>query len=73
MAHAFLALAGDGPALPPQRSLARLTAALAASIVLALAAPLSWSAPSDSAGKPAATLGSTKAAVAADDEDDGGV
>jgi hypothetical protein len=73
MAYAFLALAGDGAPLPAQRSLPRLAAALAAAIVLALAAPLSWSAPSDSAGKPAATLGSSKAAVAADDEDDGGV
>jgi hypothetical protein len=73
LAHAFLVLAGDGPPPAPQRSLARFAAALAAAVVLALAAPVGWTAPSKSAEKPAATLGSSKAALAADDEDDGGL
>jgi hypothetical protein len=73
LADAFLALAGDGPPQPLQRSLTRFAAALAAVVVLALAAPLGWLAqPAKPADPPAATLGaSSKAAPAEDDEDDG--
>ena len=63
-----------------QRSLVRSLAAFAAALVLALAAPLTWMAPappvapSKVGDQPAATLGNSKAALAAaDDEDaDGG-
>jgi hypothetical protein len=71
LALAFLALAGDGPALPAQRSLTRVAAAVAAAVVLALAAPAGWVAPSAKrTDQPAATLGSSKAVVAAADDDD---
>jgi len=72
LADAFLVLAGDGPPQPLQRSLPRFAAALAAAVVLAFAAPLGWLAvPAKPADPPAATLGGSSKAVAADDEDDG--
>ena len=79
LAYAFLALTDDGAPESPRPSLSKPVAAFAAALVLALAAPLTWMAPAPvRAGKvgdqPAATLGNSKAALAAaDDEDaDGG-
>jgi len=73
LAHAFLARAGDGPPQPLQRSLTRFAAALAAAVVLAFAAPLGWLAlPAMPADQPAATLGASSKAVAADDDEDDG-
>jgi hypothetical protein len=80
MARAFLALTDDVDAEVVQRSLVKALAAVAAVLVLALAAPVTWTAPAAPVmpGKvgdqPAATLASSKAApAAADDEDaDGG-
>jgi hypothetical protein len=80
MAHAFLALTDDPELEAVERSLKKALAACAAVAVLALAAPVTWVAPAApvTSGKvgdqPAATLGNSKAALAAaDDEDaDGG-
>ena len=79
LARAFLALTDDGAPEPARPRLSKPVAAFAAALVLALAAPMTWMAPEPvSTGKvgdqPAATLGSSKAALAAaDDEDaDGG-
>jgi hypothetical protein len=81
MARAFLALTDDPEveAEAVQRSLVRALAALAVVLVLAFAAPVTWMAPAPASPSkvgdpPAATLGSSKAAfAAADDEDvDGG-
>ena len=79
MARAFLALTDDVELEAVQRSLVKALAAFAAALVLALAAPLMWlvpvsAAPSKVGDQPAATLGNSKAALAAaDDEDaDGG-
>jgi hypothetical protein len=82
MARAFLALTDDPEveAEAVQRSLVKALAALAAVLVLAFAAPVTWMAPappvepSKVGDQPAATLGNSKAALAAaDDEDaDGG-
>lgn len=65
LAHAFLALADDG-AEPEQRTLPRVVAAAAASVVLALGVPLGWylTKPAD---HPVAAL-SSKTALAPDDE-----
>ena len=79
MARAFLALTDDVELEVVQRSLVKALAAFAATLVLALAAPLLWVGPvtvtpSKVGDQPAATLGNSKAApAAADDEDaDGG-
>ena len=79
LAHAFLALTDDATPEPPRLGLSKPVAAFAAALVLAVAAPLTWMAPQPvTSGKvadqPAATLGNSKAALAAaDDEDaDGG-
>jgi hypothetical protein len=79
MARAFLALTDDLAVEPARRSLFKALAAVAAVLVLALAAPMTWLAPappvtpSKVGDQPAATLGNSKAALAADDEDaDGG-
>jgi hypothetical protein len=80
MARAFLALTDDVGAEVVQRSLVKALAAFAAVLVLALATPVTWItpappvAPSKVGDQPTATLGSSKAALAAaDDEDaDGG-
>jgi hypothetical protein len=78
LARAFLALGDDGFPDPVRRSLVKVLAVLAATLVLAVAAPLSWMAPAvqtpqKAADQPAATLGNSKAALtAADDEDDVG-
>ena len=80
IARAFLALTDDVELEVVQRSLAKAAAAFAAVLVLSLAAPLTWMSPAPSvtpskAGdQPAATLGNSKAELAAaDDEDaDGG-
>ena len=82
MARAFLALTDDPEVEADvlQRSLAKALAAFAAMLVLALAAPLTWTSPAPSVtpskvgDQPAATLANSKAALAAaDDEDaDGG-
>ena len=80
MARAFLALTDDLAPEAVQRSLYKVAAAFAAVIVLALAAPITWLSPAPAVSpskvgdQPAATLGNSKAALAAaDDEDaDGG-
>ena len=78
MARAFLALTDDVELAAVERSLVKVLAAFAAALVLALAAPLMWmgpvSTPSKVGDQPTATLGNSKAALAAaDDEDaDGG-
>ena len=78
MARAFLALTDDPELEAVQRSLVKALAAFAAVLVLALAAPLTWIAPTHVApskvgDQPAATLANSKAALAAaDDEDAGG-
>jgi ABC-type nitrate/sulfonate/bicarbonate transport system permease component len=78
MARAFLALTDDVELEAVQRSLVKALAAFAAALVLALAAPLMWmgpvATPSKVGDQPTATLGNSKAALAAaDDEDaDGG-
>jgi hypothetical protein len=75
LAGAYLAL-GDDPEPPPaQRSLPRSVGALAATLTLALAAPLAWAATAPGklpADQPTATAaGKASAALAADDDDDG--
>lgn len=80
IAHAFLALTDDFAPEAVQRSLFKIAAAFAAVLVLALAAPMTWLSPAPAISpskvgdQPAATLGNSKAALAAaDDEDaDGG-
>jgi hypothetical protein len=80
IARAFLALTDDLEPETVQRSLVKITAAFAAVLVLALAAPLTWLSPAPAISpskvgdQPAATLGNSKATLAAaDDEDaDGG-
>jgi hypothetical protein len=82
IAHAFLALTDDAELEVVKRSLSKAVAAFAAVLVLALAAPLTWLGwagpvsvtPSKAGDQPAATLGNSKAELAAaDDEDaDGG-
>jgi len=75
LARAFLALGDDLAPQRLQRSLARAVAAFAAALVLAAAAPLTWMgpAPAKVGDPPAATLGNSKAVLAAaDDEDDDG-
>ena len=80
IARAFLALTDDLAPETVQRSLVKITAAFAAVLVLALAAPLTWLSPAPAISpskvgdQPAATLGNSKATLAAaDDEDaDGG-
>ena len=78
LAYAFLALADDLAPERLQRSLVRMGAALAAALVLAVAAPLTLLGPSPgpagtTGDPPAATLGNSKAVLAAaDDEDDDG-
>jgi hypothetical protein len=77
MARAFLALTDDLAPETVQRSLTKVTAAVATALVLALAAPLMWTAPvlplghSKVGDQPAATLGNSKAALAAADDEDG--
>lgn len=75
LARAFLALGDDLAPERLQRSLVRAFAALAAAFLLAVGAPLTWTAPSaiSKAGDPlAATLGNSKAVLADDEDDDGG-
>jgi hypothetical protein len=80
MARAFLALTDDVDAEVVQRSIVKALAAFAAALVIAFAAPVTWIAPvppvtpTKVGDQPAATLASSKAALAAaDDEDvDGG-
>ena len=77
MARAFLALTDDAEAETVQRSLVKTLAVLAAALVLALAAPMTWMAPTlpidpgKVGDQPAATLGNSKAALAAADDEDG--
>jgi hypothetical protein len=76
LARAFLALGDDGAPAPAQRSPVRTVSALVAALALALSAPLTWNAPAPTSRaklseQPAATLGNSKALLAAaDDEDD---
>ena len=76
IARAFLALTDDLAPEAVQRSLAKVAAAFAAALVLALAAPLTWLSPAPSLSpckvgdQPAATLGNSKAALAAADVED---
>jgi hypothetical protein len=76
MARAFLALTDDVDAEAVQRSLVKALAAVAAVLVLALAAPVTWVAPappvmpSKVGDQPAATLANSKAAPAADGDED---
>ena len=80
IARAFLALTDDLAPEAVQRSLVKIAAAFAAVLVLALAAPMTWLSPAPAVSpskvgdQPTATLGNSKAALAAaDDEDaDGG-
>ena len=73
LAGAYLAL-GDDPHPPPdQRSVPRVVVAFAATVTLALAAPLAWAATAPGklpAPQPAA-LTSGKAVLAAQADDDG--
>ena len=76
LARAFLALTDD-PALPARpRSAAGALAAMAAAVVIALSAPAGWLSPGSlllaPGDHPTAALGSSKAALAHDDEDDDG-
>lgn len=76
LASAYLALADDPEPPPAQRSVPRSVGALAATVTLALAAPLAWAATAPGklpADQPAATpAGKASAgALAADDDDDG--
>jgi hypothetical protein len=73
LADAYLAL-GDDPEPPPaQRSAPRVVAALATTVLLAFAAPLSWAAAGPDrppADQPAATpAGKAALALLADDDD----
>jgi hypothetical protein len=76
MARAFLALTDDLAPEALQRSLAKAATAFAATVVLALAVPVTWMAPAPPAvpskvgDQPAATLGNSKAALAAADDED---
>jgi hypothetical protein len=71
LARAFLALADDPDVLVAQRSLARFVAAFAATFALAVAAPLTaHTPPTKVSDQPAATLASSKAPLAADDDED---
>ena len=79
LARAFLALGDDLAPERLRRTFARAVAVLAATLLLAAAAPLMWTAPASlpAPGKvgdpPTATLGNAKAVLAAaDDEDDDG-
>ena len=74
LAGAFLALAdiGDADGAEPRRSLVAVLAALAATAVIALSAPLAWA--SAPAPKPSDQPSATKAAIPTPDDDgaDGG-
>jgi hypothetical protein len=75
MARAFLALTDDPAAEAVQRSLVKGIAAFAAALVIALAAPVMWfpaapAVPGKLGEAPAATLGNSKAALAAADDED---
>jgi hypothetical protein len=74
LAGAFLAL-GDDPAPPAnQRTVPRVVAALAATVTLALAAPLAWAATAPGklpADQPAATTSAKAGPAAQADDDDG--
>ena len=76
MARAFLALTDDLAPEAVQRSVMKALSAFAAALVLALAAPLTWMAPvlplspAKVGDQPAATLGNSKAALAAGDDED---
>jgi hypothetical protein len=78
LARAFLALGDDAAPGPAQQSLTRMVVALVAVVALALSAPLTWNAPARTSRaklgeQPAATLGNSKALLAAaDDEDEDG-
>ena len=75
MARAFLALTDDVELAAVERSLVKVLAAFAAALVLALAAPLMWmgpvsTTPSKVGDQLTATLGNSKAALAAADDED---
>jgi hypothetical protein len=79
LAQAFLALADDVAPEPVRRSVRLTFMAVAAALVLAVTVPLAWMAPASRSltskvgDQPAATLGNSKALLAAaDDEDDDG-
>ena len=79
LARAFLALADDLAPQPMRRSVRLGLAAVAACLVLAVTVPLAWMAPASRSltsskvgDQPAATLGSSKAVLADDEDDDGG-
>jgi hypothetical protein len=79
LARAFLALTDDLAPEPVRRSVRLALIAVAAALVLAVAVPLAWMAPASRSlsakvgDQPAATLGNSKAVLAAaDDEDDDG-
>jgi hypothetical protein len=72
LAGAFLALADAAEPTVSQRSLPRVVAALAATVTLALAAPLAWVATAPGrlpADQPAATTAKAVAALLGDDDD----
>ncbi len=79
LAKAFLALGDELAPEPVVRSVRLALAAFAAALVLAVMVPAAWMAPASQSltskvgDQPAATLGSSKAILAAaDDEDDDG-
>jgi hypothetical protein len=75
LAGAFLALADGGEPSAHQRSVPRVVAALAATVTLALGAPLAWAATAPGklpADQPAAmTTAKALAALLGGDDDDG--
>jgi hypothetical protein len=76
IARAFLALTDDLAPEAVQRSVTKAALAFTAAIVLAFAAPVTWMAPAPPAvpskvgDQPTATLGNSKAALAAADDED---
>lgn len=72
LAGAYLALADDLEPAPAQRSAPRALCAVAAGLVLAFAAPLSWAAAGKPRDLPAATASGKAGIVVADDDDSDG-
>ena len=69
IAQAFLALADDPGAPPPQRTVPRVLGAVAATLVLAVAGPVAWA--SSPRGEPRELPAAAQKASAPSPEDDG--